>query len=183
MPRVRSLRPNVTREEAIQQFTTGIAQKFRKVTLGPVRSVADFYIPFTLFQVTVMNAGKQDRSILGIDSVSGLLDPYHFDNIPDSSELISVDTRNCPDRRLDSDREREILVEKVRRHLFQRGFFQMRDLRIDLSPLAADLCVPYWVCFRGRGTRAHISVLDAVRRRIEGAKVRQLLQSWLTTPL
>jgi len=28
----------------------------------------------------------------------------------------------------------------------------------------------------------YISVIDAVRRKPEGAKVRQLLQDWLTTP-
>jgi hypothetical protein len=181
MPRIRSLRPNVTREEALEQFTKGIAGILG--LLGPVRSVADFYIPFSLFQVTISNAGKQETQILGLDSVSGSLDLYHFENIPDSSELLSLDTRNCPPARLDADRAREIVVDKVRRVLFQKGFFRMRDLQIEADPLPGELYVPYWVAFRGRGATAHISVLDAVRRKAEGAKVRQLLQTWLTAPL
>jgi hypothetical protein len=181
MPRIRSLRPNVSREEALEQFTTGIMGRLRSAVYGSVRSVADFYIPFTLFQVTIINAGKQDTSILGVDSVSGLLDPYQFEKIPDASQLISVDTRNCPEPRLDSEREQELLLEKTRRLLYQKGFFRMRALKIALSPLAADLCIPYWVGFRGRGSRAYLSVLDAVRRKPEGAKVRQLLETWLTT--
>jgi hypothetical protein len=183
MPRIRSLRPNVSREEATEQFTAGLPGALHATLRGPIRSVADFYIPFVLFQVTINNAGAQDTCIFGVDSVSGLLDPYQFEKIPDASQLISVDTRNCPQPLLDSDRARELLANKVRRLLFQKGFFRMRDLKIDLSPLAADLCVPYWVAFRGRGGRAYISVLDAVRRKSEGAKVRQLLENWLTRPI
>jgi hypothetical protein len=182
MPRIRSLRPNVSREEAIEQFAGGMAGALRSALQGPVRSIADFYIPFALFQVMVSNAGKEETSILGLDSVSGLLDPYQFDQVPDASKLVSIDTRNYPDSRLDPERGRELLVERVRRLLFQRGFFRMRDLRIEVSPLRAEVCVPYWVAFRGRGARAHISVMDAVRRRMEGAKVRQVLESWLTKP-
>jgi hypothetical protein len=183
MPRIRSIRPNVTREEALEQFTEGLVGILRSTVSGPVRSVADFYIPFTLFEVTISNAGKQEKQILGLDSVSGSLDLYHFEKIPDSSELVSLDTRNSPSALLDMDRAREMMVDKVRRVLFQKGFFRMRDLHIEAAPLPGELCIPYWVAFRGRGTAARISALDAVRRKPEGAKVRQLLQAWLTTPI
>ncbi|MGE5735254.1 MAG: hypothetical protein ACM34E_09210 [Acidobacteriota bacterium] len=182
MPRIRSLRLNVSREEALEQFTQGIPGIFRSAALGPVRSVADFYVPFGLFQVTIWNAGRHDNQVLGLDSVSGSLDLYHFEHIPDSSELLSIDTRNCPPARLDVDRARDLVVEKVRRMLFQKGCFRMRNLRIEAAPLAGEICIPYWVAFRGRRTRLYISVIDAVRRKPEGAKVRQLLQAWLTTP-
>jgi hypothetical protein len=182
MPRIRSLRSNVSRDQALEYLAGGMMGALRGVLQGPVRSVADFYIPFTLFKITITNAGSREDEILGLDSVSGSLDLYHFPHIPDAAELISVDTRNCPQPLLDPERAREVLTEKVRRILFQRGFFRMRELRIQAEPLAGELCVPYWVAFRGRGMSARISVLDAVRRKREGAKVKQLLETWLTTP-
>lgn len=180
MPRIRTLRPNVTREEAIEQLSGGVVGTLRSLLQGPIRSVADFYIPFILFQVTITNAGKSETQILGLDSVSGSLDLYYFEKLPDSSQLISTDTRNCPQPQLDPERGREIVGEKVRRLLFQTGFFRMRGLRIHAEALPGEWCVPYWVVFRGRGSRAYLSVLDAVRRKPEGAKVRQVLESWLT---
>jgi hypothetical protein len=47
--------------------------------------------------------------------------------------------------------------------------------------VAGEIYVPYWVGFRGRGSRARLAVIDAVRRKPEGAKVRQLLRTWLTS--
>jgi hypothetical protein len=49
------------------------------------------------------------------------------------------------------------------------------------EPVAGEIYVPYWVGFRGRGVRARLAVIDAVRRKPEGAKVRQLLRAWLTS--
>ena len=46
MARIRSLRPNVTREEATAHFSSGMLDFLRETTFGPLRSVADFYIPF-----------------------------------------------------------------------------------------------------------------------------------------
>ena len=51
----------------------------RSLRSGPLRSVADFYIPFRVFEVEINNAGKKDRRILGLDSVTGSLDPYYFE--------------------------------------------------------------------------------------------------------
>src|SRR5205807_4422052 len=70
MSRIRSLRPNVTREEAAAEFSpAGPAGLVRHLIFGPLRSVADFYLPFRLFQVVVGNAGKRDQHILGLVSV------------------------------------------------------------------------------------------------------------------
>ena len=49
MARIRSLRPNVTREEAMEQFSSGVLDFLRETAFGPLRSVAEFYIPFQLF--------------------------------------------------------------------------------------------------------------------------------------
>ena len=69
MARIRSLRPNVGRDEAIDQFSsTGPIEMLRQVAFGPVRSVAEFFIPFQLFQVEILNSGKRDQRVLGLDA-------------------------------------------------------------------------------------------------------------------
>ncbi|PYX82755.1 MAG: hypothetical protein DMG70_13095 [Acidobacteria bacterium] len=183
MSRIRSLRPNVTREEAAAEFSpAGPAGLVRHLIFGPLRSVADFYLPFRLFQVEVGNAGKRDQHILGLEAVMGVLDLYHFEEIPGASEIISVDTRNHPESRLNDARAQELVINKFQRALFSKGFFRMRELSIVAAPLPGELYIPYWVGFRGSGMRARVSVMDAVRHRIEGSKVRYLLQTWLTAP-
>jgi hypothetical protein len=180
--RIRSLRPNVSRDEAIDQFSSGgpIAL-LREMAFGPVRSVADFFIPFRLFQVEILNSGKRDRRVLGLDVVTGSLDLYHFEQLPGPGEVVVVESRNCPLALLDDARAKELVIAKVRRVLFTTGFFRMRNLEISAEPIAGEICIPYWVGFRGRGTQARFVVMDAVRRRIEGAKVRNLLKTWLTS--
>jgi hypothetical protein len=180
MAAIRSLRPNVTREEAMGQFSRGGLGLFRQSVYGPLRSVAEFYIPFRIFQVEIVNRGKLDRRIIALDAVTGTLDPYFLDQLPDAGDIICLDTRNALDALLDSEKARQMAVTKVQRLLFTTGFFKMRDLRIAVEPVPGEICVPYWVGFRGRGSLARFTVLDAVRRREEGARVWRLLQNWLT---
>jgi len=177
MTRIQSLRPNVTREEAVRQFSG----RLRELWSGPLRSVADFYIPFRIFEVEISNAGKKDHRILGLDVVAGSLDPYYFDRFPAAEQVCEVETRNCLTPSLDPGQARKIVVTKVQRLLFTRGFFRIRNLTISVSPATKEIHVPYWVGFRGRGPSATFAVLDAVRRQPEGARVRRMLEDWLTT--
>ena len=182
MARIRSLRPNVSRDEAIDHFSSGgPVELLRQVAFGPVRSVAEFFIPFRLFQVEILNSGKRDRRVLGLDVVTGSLDLYHFEQLPGPGEVVVVESRNCPLGLLEDAQAMELVIAKVRRVLFTTGFFRMRNLEISAEPIAGEVCIPYWVGFRGRGTQARFVVMDAVRRRIEGAKVRTLLKTWLTS--
>jgi len=181
MPSIRSLRPNVSREEAVQQLSAGALGFLRDRAFGPLRSVADFYIPFQLFRVTITNGGKQHEQILGIDRVNGSLDPYRFDQLPAASDIVCVATRNTPTASLDPELAKGLVVTKVQRVLFTTGFFRMRGLHISAEPLPGEICVPYWVGFRGKGGPARFSVLDAVRRQVEGSRVKFLLQNWLTS--
>lgn len=181
MARIRSLRPNVTREEAREQFSSGVLGLLSAQALGPLRSVADFYIPFRLFQVETLNGGKRDLRVFGLDAVNGSLDLYHFEQLPGEREVLYLETRNCSEALLDEGEAGKIVVTKVQRLLFSTGFFRVRDLRISAQPVPGEIHVPYWVGFRGRGVRARLAVIDAVRRKPEGAKVRELLQAWLTS--
>jgi hypothetical protein len=180
MARIRSLKPNVSREEAMLQFSSGMLGLLRGTTLGPLRSVAEFYIPFRLFQIEIVNSGKRDQRVFALDAVNGSLDLYHFDQLPGEPEVVYLETRNCSEPLLDDGEAEKILITKVQRLLFSTGFFRMRNLRIAAEPVAGEIYVPYWVGFRGRGVRPNFAVIDAVRRKPEGAKVKQLLHAWLT---
>ena len=182
MARIRSLKPNVTRAQAIAEFSPGGAlDLLREAWFGPLRSVAEFYIPFQLFQVEIVNRGQREQRILGLDAVNGSLDLYYFDQLPGLGEVICLETRNCvPALRADA-RAQELVIAKTRRVLFSRGFFRLRDLRISAEPVPGEIHIPYWIGFRGRELYPRFAVLNAVRRQPEGAKVRRLLRDWLTS--
>jgi hypothetical protein len=181
MARIRSLRPNVTREEATEHFSSGLMDILHTTSSGPLKSVADFYIPFQLYQVEILNGDKRDERLFGLDAVNGSLDLYHFEVLPGEHELTYLETRNCSEPLLDEAVAKKLVVAKVQRLLFSTGFFRIRNLHISPDPVAGAIYIPYWVGFRGRGARASFVVMDAVRRRMEGAKVRHLLEAWLTS--
>jgi hypothetical protein len=182
MAPIRSLKPNVTREQAILQFSsTGIPRLFRNLAYGHLRSVAELYIPFRLFQVQIMNRGNTEERLIALDAISGTLDPFQFDHVPTDSETVSIVSRNCPRAHLEDAFIGELLIAKLRRLLYSRGFFRMRDLQITAMPLAQELHIPYWLGFRGSNGHARVAVIDAVRRRFEGAKMRRLVEAWLTS--
>jgi len=182
MTSIRVLRPNVTREEALRQFSGGLTASMRNLWSGPLRSIADFYIPFRVFAVEINNAGKKDCRILGLDSVTGSLDPYYFEHVPSSDEVEDIETRNCVAANLDPAQARQIVTTKIQRLLFTRGFFRISNLTISINPSPQEIHIPYWVGFRGRGTCVSFEVIDAVRRQTEGVRVRRMLQNWLMTP-
>ncbi len=179
---VRSLKPNVTREEAIQYFSRGTMSLVRETMFGPLCSVAPCFVPFQLFRVEIRNGGRSEQHIFGLDAVLGSLDLYRFEHLPAEGEVVRVETRNHVPVTLEEKNGKYLVLEKVRRFLFSTGFFRIRDLHLSAEAVPGELYVPYWVGFRGRETTARLFVMDAVRRRMEGAKVKQLLQGWLTSP-
>ncbi len=181
MPGIRSLRPNVTRAAAIEQFASGgVAGRLWRFQSGPLRAVADVYVPFRVYQVQILNGGAQRSSFFALDGVNGSLDPYEFPRVPSATETLTLETRNRLEPFLEETRARELLVEKLRRLVFQQGFFRIRDLRIRVEPMACEVHVPYWLGFYGRGEPIRLRVIDAVRGRFEGAKARAFFESWLT---
>ena len=184
MPRIRSLKSNVTRDEAIDQFSSGgPVDLLRQAVFGPVRSVAEFYVPFHFYRVEILNRGQREQRVLGLDAVNGSLDLYQFEQLPAPEEVTCVETRNCPPALLDDTQAAAMIRGKVQRVLFTTGFFRVRDLEVTVNPVPGEIHIPYWVGLRGHrtGVRARVVVMDAVRRQVEGAKVRQLLQNWLAS--
>ena len=177
--RIRSLKPNVTREEAIRHFSEGVVNGVAQLIRGPVRSLAELYIPYRLFQVIIRSAGREQNQTFALDAVRGALDLYRLPALTDNGQFMTLETRNALPSGLDESQAAARLIEKVRRMVFTRGFFRVRDLKIEAIPIPGEICVPYWICFRGSQDDVHLAVLDAVRRRPEGAKVRRLVEEWL----
>jgi len=181
MTTIYSLRPNVTRAEAIEMLRgTGIA-RLLSIRAGTLRSVADVYVPFRLYQAHVTNGRSRQSCCFALDAVSGALDPYEFECLPDPSELLRVETRNRPEPVLEEAQARKLLADKLRRLIFQRGFFRIRDLQIRAELVSCDLHIPYWIGFYGANEAVRLRVIDAVRGRFEGAKARAFFESWLAS--
>ena len=170
-----SLRANVSRDDALQHFTTGASALAARIIQGPARSIAPLYVPYRLFTVTILNRGRQQIHLYALDQVEGTLDLFQFPT-PPTPEPIT--TRNFLPPQLPPDRSRDLLIHKVRRLVFSRGFMRLSNLQFEAAPLA-DFYIPYWLCFRGSGPTAKLQILDAVRRRPEGAKLRHMVEAWL----
>ncbi|HKR36510.1 MAG TPA: hypothetical protein VJT10_16820 [Steroidobacteraceae bacterium] len=169
------LRANVTQEEALAAL-----ERRGGVLRGRLRQMASAYLPFRLYQVEVRNRGGTKFGLYGADAVSGQLDLYEFDAAPAATDLVTVTTRNAPAARLAVPLALELLENKVRRAVFQTGFFGVRGLQIRAHPLDVEFHVPYWLGFFGNGERATLQAMDAVRRTFEGAKARAIFSDWLT---
>jgi hypothetical protein len=163
----------------MRHFTHGTLSRVLDFTRGRVRSIAELYIPYRLYRVTIVSSGREQGRAFALDAVQGTLDLFEFPKIPREGEWMNVETRNVIPATLDEALAREQIIAKIRRMIFTRGFFKVRDLWIQAEPIAGEICIPYWIGFRGQDERVSISVFDAVRRRPEGAKVRRLVEEWL----
>ena len=182
MNRIRALKANVTREQAVEQFSSsGLSRLFRNQAFGTLRSVAEFYVPFRIFRARIENRGVTNENLVALDVVTGTLDLFKFDRLPGDSETTYLETRNCAKAELENGRAAELVTAKLRRVLYSRGFFRVSNLAITATPLDEELFIPYWLGFRGSDGNARVAVIDAVRRKFEGAKVRRLVEHWLTS--
>jgi hypothetical protein len=179
---IQTLRPAVSREEALAKLRpAGLPGLLRSALRGPLRRIADAYVPYRLYRVEAEGVPRFGTQYMALDAVQGTLDPYRFEGVPVGPSLVSLETRNRLPRTLEDDRTRELLIASVRRWVYQRGFFRLRRLEIRLELVPLDLHIPYWLAFYGTGERAHIAVLDAVRRQMEGARTRDIFRRWLLT--
>jgi hypothetical protein len=113
-----------------------------------------------------------------IDAVDGSLDLFEFPSVPKDDQLLAVETRNCVRPSLTDARAEGLLREKVLRVIFQQGFFKLREPKLKVAREALDLHLPYWLAFYGKEA-LRCRVMDAVRRRIEGAKASAFFEEWL----
>ena len=178
---IRVLRSNVSRSEAVGAFEAAGINRLPGIRyLRPLRSVAELYVPFRLYRVSIRRGAAFDQRWMALDLVFGGLDPFNFEALPSEAETELITTRNRPSAALDDLAAQNILTTKIQRVLFQSGFFRMKNLQIQIDPASFDLHMPYWIGFFGSGDLASIRVLDATRRVMEGGKFRRFIYQWLS---
>jgi hypothetical protein len=181
MEAVDILRPNVSLKEARELLTTdGFRGWLRYLRLGHFRWLAHVYVPFDVFSLEIFRNGMVETGAIALDAVNGTLDPYSFEHPPTDTDCITLETRNALPRVMLAPASQKNAEQHVRRLLYQRGFFRISNLEIKATRLPLGIYVPYWVGFYGCDSEVRLEVVDAVRRRMEGAKVRVLMQQWLT---
>ena len=174
---IRVLKPNVTQEDALRAFTAaGFSALYWRMRSGPLRRIADVYVQYFLFRVQCGNARPR---LFAMDAVDGSLDLFEFPRIPDGEQLQTCGIRNRLRATLTVEQAAGLLREKALRIIFQQGFFRLRDARLEISQVPCELYLPYWLGFYGRDHFVHCRVMDAVRRRMEGAKARAFFEHWL----
>jgi hypothetical protein len=174
---IHALKPNVTQEEAVRAFSgAGVSALYWRVRSGPLRRIADAYVPYFLYRVKYVSTPAR---LFAIDAVDGSLDLFEFPRIPAERELLEMQSRNRLKATLTEERAAELLRDKVLRVIFQQGFFKLRDAHIEITPVSYELHLPYWLGFHERGGAVHCRVMDAVRRRMEGGKACAFFEQWL----
>ncbi len=178
---IQALKPAVRLEQAVELFRgCGIQSRLRRLWTGRLHSLAEAYVPFSVYRVEIVDGLMRETHCFALDAVTGTLDPYAFPRVPEPQEMVPVETRNRAEPVLDPFRACELLTEKVRRMLFQRGFFRIRNLTIRAEPISLDLHIPYWIGFYDAGGSVRLRVLDAVRGTFEGGKAQAFFHDWLT---
>jgi len=175
---IQTLKPNVTQQEALRTFSSaGLSTFYWRLRSGPLRRIADVYVPYWLYRVQYNMGRAAHSSLFAIDAVNGSLDLFTFPSVP-AADLVTVTTRNHVAPSLTPLTAEALLRQKVLRAIFQQGFFKVRDLNLQIARESLELHIPYWLGFYGHAA-ARCRVLNAVRRRIEGAKATALFESWL----
>ena len=174
-----TLKPNVTQQEALRTFSSvGPSTLYWRMRSGPLRRIADVYVPYWLYRVQYNLGRAAHTTLFAIDAVNGSLDLFTFPRVPDAKDLVGIHTRNRVAPSLPHSSAEALLRQKVLRVIFQQGFFKVRDLQLEMELQPLELYVPYWLGFYGNAA-ARCRVLNAVRRRMEGAKASAMFEAWL----
>ena len=145
---IRTLKPNVTEEEAVRGFRSGVFSGVSwRIRGGPLQRIAEAYVPFWVFRVRYEIGKARKTRFFALDAVQGDLDLFEFPRIPADEELVTVETRNLLMARLQPDAAEDILRTKVLRVLFQQGFFKLRGLKVEIERMSIELHLPYWLAF------------------------------------
>jgi hypothetical protein len=174
-----TLKPNVTRQDAQRAFSVGASARLWRLRSGPLQRIAEAYVPYRGYRVQYNMAGVEHARLFALDAVTGALDLFEFPKAPDGAQLVAVQTRNYLPSSLALGEAENLLREKALRAIFLQGFFKLRGGKINVAREGPEFYIPYWLGFHGTAKMVRCRVLDAVRRRIEGAKATAFFEQWL----
>ena len=122
---IRTLKPNVTQEEAVRGFRSGIfSGVYWRIRSGPLQRIADAYVPFWVYRVRYEIGRARKTRYFALDAVHGALDLFEFPRVPADDELVTVETRNQLLARLQPDAAEEILQDESSASTLSAGVFQ-----------------------------------------------------------
>jgi hypothetical protein len=177
---IRSLQSNMSRDSAMRKFAPpgshGVARRWLS---GNLRALAEVYLPYRLYKVSIDDRRVQTVRYLAVDAAAGTLDPYEFAAPPLAETFTEVETRNFHPVRLDEKQTNQRAIENVRRWMFSRGFFRLSNPVMSADLVQLEFFIPYWAAFYGNDGNLNVMVLNAVRQTHEGSKVRRLIKTWL----
>jgi hypothetical protein len=175
-----ALRPNVTQEDAVREFSNrGISSMYWRMTAGRLQRIAEAYVPYQFYEVSYVMARAPQTRLFAMDAVDGSLDLFEFPQLPSRQQLVTMDTRNRVEPSLSANAADELLREKALRVVFRQGFFKVREASLNFCRKPDIVHLPYWLGFYSSGEIVRCRVMDAVRRRIEGAKASAFFEQWL----
>jgi hypothetical protein len=164
---ITSVKPLITGEQAASKFCGG-ANELRH---GRLRIVTDFYIPCRFFRI------NRTETFLAADAATGKLDLIEFDRLPEEGACVTVDTAMVAEERVNEEDAYSLFRESMTRSIFMKGFFKLRRVNMEIE-LAATLHIPYWVGVYERNDCAQLEIINALRGRFEGAKLREIVAEW-----
>ena len=180
---INSYQSRVTRNQAADCLDGAtplwLVRAIRRAWVGPLRSFADVYVPFRLYNVEAKSGKHTNRHLIAVDCVDGTLDPCRFDRIPNDIEITRVETRNALAPRLEEITTREMASQHIRREAYQRGFLSVTPIQVRAEVPVLEFHLPFWIGFFGHGEVARLKVLDALNHRFHGAKARAFFEAWI----
>ena len=174
-----ALESALTEREAINAFRSRDTRWVRRVRQIRLRSTAQVFVPYYVFHVIIADGKRRQPGLFAVDAVRGVLDPYHFEAGLDTLGLEPIHSPNCLPAALEIDAAWPILADRLRRVIFQTGFWRTRQAHLSTEGDPLTVHLPYWIGFYAAGRFVRLEVLDGVRRCFEGAKARALFESWL----
>ncbi len=168
------LRSHMTQAQALRLFKS----KMRELRHGKLRHNTGFYVPYFLFCVQIENGKAAQTLWLAIDAVRGDLDLQRFDQEPTAQDFELVESKQFAASVLTEKEALTHLQEKVRREVYRKGFFRVRNLNITGKFLQLFF-QPYWVGIYEQNNQATLEIIDAVRGQFEGVKLREIMANWL----
>jgi hypothetical protein len=149
----------------------------RELRHGRLQMALEFHIPYQFFRA-VFSAGKDSQPlIMALDAVTGKLDPYNFDEMPAEEFLVQVDTPNFIEPRIDKQGALKHFEQMLFRSRLLKGAFKISNVKIN-AEYVTTYYIPYWVGVYERRDQARIEVIDALRGRMEGRKIRDMVTEW-----
>ena len=150
-----------------------------RMTAGRLQRIAEAYVPYQFYEVSYVMARAQQTRLFAMDAVDGSLDLFEFSQLPERHQLVRMETRNHVESSLHAGAADELLREKALRVIFQQGLFKVREASMNFVRKPDSVHLPYWLGFYSSGAVVRCRVMDAVRRRIEGAKAAAFFEQWL----